>query len=209
MSGFAVGRIVPSNRSLHACLALRRKSLVLVPHITATTAELAAAEAATLDALDVRAFALSQRGDAMRAVATVTRSVPSLLLAACTSTEECQRARYDGADGVCVAAADQATWTTLAKAAQSLHMLALARVTTADAAADAASWGARAMVMVASEDEVTRASARLGNIVLVAVIADADAATLRRLRGVVDAAVVRPAAFAAGAFGELLDALDG
>jgi hypothetical protein len=211
MRDFDVSRIVPSVRDLFGALALRRRALALVPRVDAMSAE---PEAARLDDAGVRAVAMVQAGEAMQRAARATTALPMLCLARLDSPEACERARFFGADGVCLEARDAASWERLAKAARSTRMLALAHAASPADVTLAVSLGARA-VLLALDDaaELGAAAARLDKgIVAVAVLpacsGDGAERIVRSLQGTLDALVV-PAALHAGAgFASLLAELD-
>lgn len=206
MSDFDVSRIVPSTRDLLAAIHTRRKGLALVPHIDGDDEEAVAAEVARLDGLDVRAFALSQAGVLARAAATSTNSTPSLCLAEATSAEDCQRARFYGADGVAVRYGVE---PPLEKMAQSMRMMALGFARTPDEARSAVEAGARALLFAGTLDDALAVGAAIGTPTLVvASVLDLDPDDLRKLSGIVDAAVIPSTVHRANTFEALLDELD-
>jgi hypothetical protein len=198
MGDFDISRIVPSTRDLFGALATRRKALALLP--------ICDGDAARLDALDVRAFTHAAIGDAMRQAAVSSSATPSLCVAEASSDELCQRARFFGADGVCVSAA---AWSSLSKTAQSMRMMALAHVRDVDAAAAVVELGARALLIEGSLEAALRVGERVPSPTLVvAHVPDADAATLRALAGCVDAATVAAHVHLDPDFSALLAELD-
>lgn len=218
MSEVDVRQIVPSTRDLLQVVSTRRRNLALVGEIGP---EGAAAEAARLDEANVSAFAFAAAGDAMTEGARSTKTVPSLCLTAVATREDCQRARFFGADGVCIdVALPPAEWDALAKIARGMRMLPLALVRS-DADVDLAmKAGARALLLRADTAAAVIALARRAprSVTLVADVAQqdegarvassADAAALRSLAGAVDSAVVPPAVHAAADFAELVADVD-
>jgi indole-3-glycerol phosphate synthase len=205
MSDFDVARIVPSTRDLFGALAMRRRGLALVP-VVGGDPEAAALEAARLEELEVRALAVPEPESAV----VRATSLPVLCAAPRSTVEECQRARYHGADGVVLACGDESTWRNLAASAQSMRMMAMAWVESGDAARALVSWGARAVVLRAP----TVAAARLvaqevpASTVLVAEVAGLDEAGIAELEGAVDAALVERAVFTQPGFAGLVQRFD-
>jgi len=202
-----VGRIVPSNRDLFGALATRRKTLSLIPRIepNEATSEVAR-EVARVAALDVRAYAMPTADAQLQIAATSSKSTPALCLQPATTLGDCQRARFFGADGVVIAASDATGWETLSKAAQSMHMVALARATDLASAEQSVAWGARAL-LIEGQSEFAAIAASLPKTILVAHASSVEA--LRSYVGVVDAAVLSEAIHASADFEALLDELDG
>lgn len=89
-------------------------------------------------------------------------------------------------------------------------MLPLAFTTDAESAKAALDAGARALLIRAAsaEDVITIAGGLPRNVILVADVADADAAALRKLARHVDAAVAPPSVHTAPGFAELVGELD-
>jgi hypothetical protein len=198
-----VGRIVPSTRDLFGALATRRKTLSLIPRIEHDEV---ASEVARVAAVDVRAYAMPAADAQLQIAATSTKSTPALCLQPATTLEDCQRARFFGADGVVIAASDAASWEALSKAAQSMHMVALARATDLASAEQSVAWGARA-VLIDGQTDLAAIAASLPKTILVAHASSVEA--LRSYVGVVDAAVLSEAIHASADFEALLDELDG
>jgi hypothetical protein len=146
----------------------------------------------------------------LRTAARSTLETPSLCLAALKSAVDCQRARFYGADGVCIEAEDESSWTELSKTARSMRMMPLCIASGGDALARVEGWGARAVLLHASDvdDALESAKGASRTTVLVALIAGADGEALRALRGQLDAAVVPPAVHRAEGFASLLAELD-
>jgi hypothetical protein len=153
--------------------------------------------------------------------ARATKTVPSLCLAAVATREDCQRARFHGADGVCIEVSlPAAEWDALAKIARGMRMLPLALARTEADVDLAMKAGARAIVLRAgTAAEVLALAAKAPrNVTLIADVAAqegptraasaADADGLRSLAGKVDSAVVPPAVHAAPSFGELVADVD-
>jgi len=213
-----VRQIVPSTRDLLQVLSTRRRNLALVGEIGV---EGAATSAARLDEANVSAFAFAAAGEAMTDGARATKTVPSLCLAAVATREDCQRARFFGADGVCIdVALPPAEWDALAKVARGMRMLPLALVRSDADGELAMKAGARALVLRADTVAAVIALAQKAprSVTLVADVAreeegarvasSVDAAALRALVGVVDSAVVPAAVHAAADFGDLVAELD-
>lgn len=195
---FDVSRIVPSTRDLFGAIATRRGGLALVPECDG------AEGAQRLDALDVRALAHLAGGSAMRQAVTATASLPMICVAPLDDVVACQRARFDGADGVCLRDFD-----ALAKTAQSMRMMAFAWAADPDVAATWVAKGARAVVLHAPFDVVRQAADRIpAPTLLVAHLTDPSEEHLRGLSGTVDAAIVPRDIHASIGFEALLDALD-
>lgn len=218
MSEVDVSQLVPSTRDLLQVTTTRRRNLALIGEIGS---EGAAREAARLDAQNVSAFAFAAAGGAMTDGARATRTVPSLCLEAAASREDCQRARFHGADGVCFDVRlppDQ--WDALAKVARAMRMLPLALVRSAEDVELAGKAGARALLLRAgSAAEVLEMAAKAPrNVTLIADVASsegaarlassADPAALRSLLGRVDSAVVPPSVHSDAGFSDLVAELD-
>jgi indole-3-glycerol phosphate synthase len=207
MAEFDVSRIVPSTRNFTHAVSTRRKSLALIPLVEpgATSAD----EAARLDGLDVRGLAMAVADRFTTAVAQATGSLPCLCLAPLVEADGCQRARFYGADAVCIDASDEEAWTRLSKAGQSMHMTALARVHDEVSLEHVARWDARVVLLEGDTALLQRASEACPKAALVAAAPIDDADALRALAGVIDAAVVAPALHQTATFEQLLDELDG
>jgi hypothetical protein len=203
---FDIARIVPSTRDLFGALATRRKGLALLPLIEGDPAGQTQLEVARLDEMDVRAFAHSAVGESLQQAATSSSSTPSLCFAVAPDADGCQRARFFGADGVCI---PSASWADLSKTAQSMRMMAIGHAVDAEGAVAAQQVGARAIVIEAALEVVLAASKRLPSpTILIARLADADPETIRALSGHVDAAIVPADVHRSDAFEALLEALD-
>ncbi len=213
-----VRQIVPSTRDLLQVLSTRRRNLALLGEIGT---EGAAKEAARLDDANVSAFAFASVSQAMTDAARATKTVPSLSLAAVTSREDCQNARFFGADGVCIAVTlSPDEWDALAKVARGMRMLPLALVREVAEVEAAQKAGARAFLLradsAAKVNEMAERAPR--NVTLVADIATnedgirtagvANAAWMRELSGKVDSAVVPSAVHASPGFSELVLEID-
>lgn len=218
MPDFDVAQIVPSTRDLLQVLSTRRRNLALLGEIDG---DRAAEDASRLDAVNVSAFAFADAGPAMTAGARATRTVPSLCLAAVVTREDCLRARFHGADGVCIAASlPPAEWDNLAKIARGMRMLPLALASTEAEVEAAMKAGARAVVLRAAtaDDVLSLARKAQRNVTLVADVAAidgaaraasaADPAALRALAGKVDSAVVPSSVHASDGFAELVAEVD-
>jgi indole-3-glycerol phosphate synthase len=197
---FDVGSIVPSTRDLGGALALRRKSLALVPRLAA------AADAERLVAAEVRAFALALPDETLRDAARATNDVPCLCLAPMVSVEDCQRARFYGADGVCIPVA---AWDALHKTAHSMRMTALALATGSEAVDAAIAAGIRVLVvrMPRLDQALAAAAAAPAGTVLV-VDAEGEVDELRAAAGKADALIVGPRVHEAPGFADLCRDLD-
>ncbi len=208
MQHFDPGSIVPSTRDLLQVLATKRRSMALVGVIgSASPAE----EAARLHDLNVSALAATEPGVAMQLAARATKTVPMLALYAAASRDAFLAARFHGADGVCIDAAQPLdAWDRLAKSARTTRMLPLALVFD-EASIDAAvTSGARAILVRAPSAEIaiTLAARAPRAITVVAEIEGADGDALRALRGHVDAAVVPASVHQDKGFAALVAELD-
>ncbi|MBK8254366.1 MAG: hypothetical protein IPK82_17070 [Polyangiaceae bacterium] len=181
----------------------------------------AAAEALRLHDANVSALAFSESSHAMRRAAEATKTVPSLSLSAVASREDCQAARFYGADGVCIQTGlSAADWDALAKVARGMRMLPLALVRTEADLEAAMKAGARAVVISApTAAEVLALSQKAPkSATLVADLAyyegllrtrsAADADGLRALVGKVDSAVVPPSVHSDASFADLVQEVD-
>ena len=207
MSDFDVSQIVPSMRDLSNAIATRRMSLALVPLVNGDDV---AHEVGRLDQLGVGAIAIAEVGEDLRTVARSTLETPTLSLSAATTPEDCQRARFYGADGVCIEAGDDHAWTTLSQTVRSMRMMPLCIVRSADALSQAEAWGVRAVLIHTADAAAALKSAANASrtTVVVVAIADASGNDLRALQGHVDAAVVPPSLHRAEGFASLLAELD-
>ena len=216
--GIDVRQIVPSTRDLLQVLSTRRRNLALVGEIGP---ERAAEEAARLHEANVSAFAFAAPDSAMTDAARATKTVPSLSLTPVASREDCQRARYYGADGVCIdVALPPADWDNLAKIARGMRMLPLGLVRAEGDAELAVKVGARAIVLRADSAAQALAIALKfpRSVTILVDIASqesgsrvgslADAAALRTLAGKVDSAVVPASVHAAAEFADLVAEVD-
>lgn len=208
MTQVDVGSIVPSTRDLLQVLSTRRKSTALVALLDA---DRAADEAARLHELNVSAFALAEPGPAMSLCARATKTVPTLCLASAADREDFLRARFFGADGVCIdASLPLDEWDRRAKSARMTRMLPLALALDAAGVEGAIKAGAKALlVRAASAEELL---ALIGNVprsmTLVAEITGADAVGLRKLKGLVDAALVPASVHTSAEMADLVAELD-
>jgi len=218
MQEFDVRQIVPSTRDLLQVLSTRRQNLALVGEIGP---ERAAGEAARLHDANISALALAAPGEAMTDGARATKTVPSLSLAPVTTREDCQRARFFGADGVCIdVALPPAEWDALAKVARGMRMLPLALVRSESDVELAMKAGARAAVLRAETVAAVLALALKmpRGITLVADVAAqqegarlasaADSEAVRALAGKVDSAVIGSAVHGSAGFAELAAEVD-
>lgn len=217
-TGIDVRQIVPSTRDLLQVLSTRRRNLALVAEIGA---ERAAEEAARLHEVNVSAFAFASADGAMTDGARATKTVPSLSLAIVASREDCQRARYFGADGVCIdVALPVAEWDNLAKIARGMRMLPLGLVKAESDAEAAVKVGAKAVVArVPTAESVLAIALKLPrSVTIVADLAaqeeggrsasSATADALRKLAGKVDSAVVPASIHTASDFADLVAEVD-
>ncbi len=196
MTEFDVSRIVPSTRDFAGAVRTQRSGLALIPLVENVD------DVARMIALDVRALAAPNEEtcfDAARACA----SIPIINIATAASAEACQRARFYGADAACLEA-----FAEHAKTVQSMRMMPVAHVASADAVAKALADDARVMLFSGDVAWVVAAAADIGkNVILVAHGVDPE--TLRSLEGKVDAAIVGATVHRSDAFEALLDELDG
>ncbi|MFO0755768.1 MAG: hypothetical protein U0359_04725 [Byssovorax sp.] len=208
MSSIDVGSIVPSTRDLLQVLSTRRRSTAVVAVLGE---DRPGDEAARLSELNVSAFALVEPGPAMTLAARATKTVPVLSLTPVSEREDFLRARYFGADGVCIdASLGLDEWDKRAKTARMTRMLPLAFATDAAGVKGAVDAGAKALlVRAATVDELL---ALIGPVprgmTLVAHVTEADAAGLRKLGGKVDAALIPPALCASPEMAALVAELD-
>lgn len=214
MSEFSVSRIVPSTRDLFDALSTRRKSLALIPRIEGNTSEEVRQHAQRLDGFDVRAFARSAADVITQDLARSTSTIPTLCTSEITNAEDCQRARFFGADGIVIRADGNANWQTLSKTAQSMRMMVVGLVTNEETATLLQKIGARAMLLRASSSaELLRLAdtAKGASLLLADLLPDGlgDEEDLRALLGKVDAALVRETFHAGRSFECLQDELDG
>lgn len=202
MAKVDVGTIVPSTRDLFQAISTRRKSLALVARLDPSSP---AEDAARLDDIGVAAFALDAPGPAMTLAAQATKTAPMLLMQPVTNQEECQIARYYGADGVAVAAED-VELKSLADTARAMRMQAFPLASSAEGAARVVGEvKARALILRArSAAEIVEFAGSNRGITIIADVESADAGALRALLGQVDAAIVPPSVHAAPGFAELV-----
>ena len=214
MSEFSISRIVPSTRALFDALSTRRKSLALIPRIESNTSDEVRRHARRLDNIDVRAFARSGADTATQDLARSTSSIPTLCTNEATSAEDCQRARFFGADGIVIRTESSSDWQALSKTAQSMRMMAVGVVSSDETAALLLDRGARAILLRASSSAelLHLADATKGAALLIAhLVPDGlgDEEDLRALLGKVDAALVPETLHAGSGFEDLQDKLDG
>lgn len=202
MSDFDVARIVPSIRDFAGAVRTQRNGLALVPLVSAEDVE---GQVARLTALDVRALAFGEAGEACLSLARASESTPVVLLSVATDEKACQRARFFGADAV---ALEATAYGELRKTVQSMRMMPIAVVS--DEAGLSAAEEARVVLLRGALERVLALAARVGrSVITMAEVAGADGAELARLRGHVDAAIVPLAVHESAAFESLLDELDG
>lgn len=198
--------IVPSTRDLLQVIATRRRSLSVVALIDGDDP---AAEARRLAELDVSAFAVFDAGPAAAAIATATKTVPTLSLHAVSDRAEALRARFFGCDGACIDVEPGARWDEVAPLVRMTRMLPVARAASLEAASSPAALGARAVLIDGELAMVTEAASRLPkNVAVIAVPTAVDVAALRALVGVVDAVVVPPSIHQTKGFFDLVHELD-
>jgi hypothetical protein len=208
MTPIDVGSIVPSTRDLLQVLSTRRKSTAVVALLGE---ERPAEEAARLSELNVSAFAFAEPGPAMSLAARATKTVPTLCLASAAERDDFLRARYFGADGVCIdASLGLDEWDRRAKAARMTRMLPLAFAVDEAGVRGAAAAGAKALLVRAPSVEALLAliAGVPRSMTLVGEVTGADAAALRGLAGHVDAALVPPSVHQSRAMAELVAELD-
>ena len=208
MSDIDVGSIVPSTRDLLQVIATRRKGMALLALLGDRDP---AENAARLHDLNISAFAFTEPGPAMQLAARATKTVPSLCLAPAGDRDALLRARYFGADGICVdATLPLDAWDKLAKGARMTRMLPLALASDAAGVEAAVKAGARALLVRASSaDEVIALAAVVPKtMTVVGEVVSASAAALRSLHGHVDAALVPASVHTEAGFAELVVDLD-
>lgn len=208
MTDFDVGAIVPSTRDLFQVISTRRKNLAL---LAVVSGEQPADEAARLGDTNVSAFAFAEPGEAMQLGARASKTMPTLCLAAVRDKNDCLRARYFGADGVCIdALLPLEEWDALAKSARMTRMLPLALATDAAGVQGAIKAGARVLLVRASSaDEVIALVAGVPrSMTVVGEVTSGDADAIRKLAKQVDAAIVPASVHGASGFAELVAEVD-
>lgn len=218
MPEFDVRHIVPSTRDLLRVLSTRRDNLALIGEIRS---EQPAAEAKRLDDVNISALAFGAAADAMLDGAGAIKNVPVLCLSPVTSREDCQRARFYGADGVCIDISMPADeWDALAKVARAMRMLAVALVRTKEQVDEALKAGARALLLRAGsvEEAIAMAGKASRNQTLVVDIAGEEgggrvesiltAEMVKALVGKVDSALIPTAIHADKGFEALVQEVD-
>jgi DNA-binding NarL/FixJ family response regulator len=210
VSEFDVARIVPAMRDLFGALATRRQSLALIPALDSADGGSISREASRLDGIDVRAFARSAADGGMLELARSTSAIPTLCTASMQASEDCQRARFFGADGVVIQAQDATHFEHLRKTAQSMRMMAIAEVTDAETATRLIEAGTRALFLRAESFEQLDALVEQAQGAAVLIAEGARTADeLRALSGRVDAAIVPAAIHTGASFKDLQGQLDG
>ncbi len=207
---FNVGRIVPSTRDLLAGLGMRRRSLALVPFIESSAGDGGLGDIERLRDT-VRAFASDASGAVLRGIALATSDVPVLLTTACRTAEDCQRGRYDGADGVCIDPTSSANFPELLRVAHSMRMLPIVLATGATPFPPSTEREARAFVIDGSLEQVLFNAASFPRQAVLIVDWTEYAFSpdeLQRLSGHVDSVLVGPLCYRADGFQKLLEALD-
>jgi hypothetical protein len=201
---FDVASIVPSARDFLQAIATRRKRLALVPLVENADEARALAEAG------VAAFAMAVPSDSMRAVSAAIGPAPLLSLSPVASERDALEARAVGADAIVVTAvADPASWDAISKEARSTRMAALAGVKDTQAAAWATRTQSKGVYLYAGAiAEVAPMMKILGSLRVLAHLPSVDEATLRALRGVVDAVIVESDLYLSTSFASLREELD-
>ena len=206
---FDVRHLVPSMRDLVAGVAMRRRSLSLVPMLRGEL-ETVKADVSRLDGV-VRAYATDAVGDAMRAVSRECEACPLLALAECRTAADCQRARFFGADGVAIAH-DTEDPLALSKSARSMHMMPLFVLDGSTRDENLVTSERSALLLRGSLDHV-RALAEATPTKSVVVVDGSslvlDPSLLRAFLGTVDAVIVSEATHRAPWFAAVADDLDG
>ena len=196
--------IVPSVRDFLQAIATRRKRLALVPLVER------ADEARALSEAGVNAFAMSGPSDAMRAVSAAIGSAPLLSLSPIATDRDALAGRAGGADAVMIPiGTDSRTWETIAKHARTTRMAALAGVTDQVSAELCTKTSAKGVYLsVSAIADVSSVMPILGSLRVLAKLPSVDEATLRALRGVVDAVIVESDLYLSTSFESLREELD-
>ena len=199
-----IASIVPSVRDFLQAIGTRRKRLALVPLVERVD------EAHTLGEAGVTAFAVLSPSDGTRAVSAAIGSAPLISLAPVATENEGLAARAAGADAVIIPiGADARTWDVMAQNARLTRMAALAGVTDPASAAICAKTAAKGVYLqVSSVADASSVMTVLGSKLVLVKLPSVDEATLRALRGVVDAVIVESDLYLSTSFESLREELD-
>jgi hypothetical protein len=199
-----VASIVPSTRDFLQAMATRRKCLALVPLVER------ADDARAMADVGVAAVAVLGVGDQMLAISSSVGALPLISLGPVANDEDSLAARASGADAVVIEADDgPVAWDTVAKRARSTRMAVLAMATDASSAERVAKTAAKAVYLkIKATSELPAIMAKIGSMRILAHLPSADEATLRALRGVVDAAIVESDLYLSTSFESLREELD-
>jgi indole-3-glycerol phosphate synthase len=170
----------------------------------------AGAEAARLDDLGVRAFAVPAPGPAIRAVVAATR-LPVLSLGEVSTPDAALAARASDADAVCVIGGlESVAWQHIAAAATATRMQPLATVASRADLEHVGATGARAALLRTAtvEEAIAWAAVAPKSIALLAAVDVGDLASLRSLAGRVDAVLVSSAHHRQAEFSAFVAAVD-
>jgi indole-3-glycerol phosphate synthase len=196
--------IVPSVRDFLQAIGTQRKRLALVPLVER------ADEARALGEAGVAAFAMFAPSDGMRAVSASAGSIPLLSLAPIASDKEALAARAAGADAVIIpTGADAQSWDSIAQHVRSTRMAALAGVNDRPSAELCTKTTAKGVYLhMTGIAEVSSVMPILRSLRVLAHLPSVDEATLRALRGVVDAVIVESDLYLSTSFESLREELD-
>jgi hypothetical protein len=199
-----VASIVPSTRDFLQAIATRRKCLALVPLVER------ADDARAMADVGVAAVAVFGGGEEVGAISASVGALPLISLSPVANDEDALAARASGADAVVVEAHDgPATWDAVAKRARSTRMAVLGMATDGPSAERVAKTAAKAVYLkIGATSELPALMAKIGSLRILAHLPSADEATLRALRGVVDAAIVESDLYLSTSFESLREELD-
>ena len=196
--------ITPSVRDFLQAIGTQRKRLALVPLVER------ADEARALSEAGVAAFAMLAPSDGMRAVSAAAGSIPLLSLAPIATDREALAARAAGADAVIIpTGTDAQSWDSIAQQARSTRMAALAGVNDRPSAELCTKTAAKGVYLhMTGIAEVSSVMPILRSLRVLAHLPSVDEATLRALRGVVDAVIVESDLYLSTSFESLREELD-
>jgi hypothetical protein len=199
-----IASIVPSVRDFLQAIGTRRKRLGLVPLVERADEARALAEAG------VSALAAIGPSDAMREVSHAAGSTPLVSLLPITSDIDALTARAAGADAVIVPlGSDAGGWNAVADHARTTRMAPLAGVKDRLSAELSIKTHAKGVYLeVSGMAEVTAVLPVLGSVRVLARLPSIDEATLRALRGLVDAVIVESDLYLSTSFESLREELD-
>ena len=199
-----IASIVPSVRDFLQAIGTRKKRLALVPLVERVD------EAHTLGEAGVTAFAIPAPSEGMRSVSAAIGSAPLISLTPIATERDGLAARAAGADAVIIpVGADAKSWDAMAQNARLTRMAALAGVTDLPSVEIGAKTAAKAVYLqLDSVADVRFAMKLLGSQRVLVKLPSVDEATLRALRGVVDAVIVESDLYLSTSFESLREELD-